>query len=218
MRIQDFERFAIDVEQVVLWQYQNSKNIRTLIDNKQNWLFNNHQAFWLLWHDTVFNLCTDIPIVFGMVVWSIILNIPVYIPIGGEAPAKPIWGFNEFDPTYPDLINDYKNFGTTIIANPGSGNFSTKSQFYALTVKEQQFLLRLRYFQLCNLSDVNDINLFLNHLCTNNTIGYTGTIYVEDNLDMTLTYVFTTNDFPGALFSVITNLDVLPRPAGVARV
>jgi len=218
MRIQDFDFFAIDVEQAVLWQYQNSTNLRQLINNKQSWLFNNQQLFWLLWYDTVFNLCTENPTVFGMVVWSIILNIPVYIPIGEEAPAKPIWGFNAFDPTYPDLINDYKNFGTTIIANPGSGNFSTKGQFSALTVQEQQFLLRLRYFQLCNLGDVNDINQFLNHLCSDNVINYTGTIYVEDNLDMTISYVFTTTDFPTALFTVINDLGVLPRPAGVAIV
>lgn len=218
MRIQDFEFFAIDVEQAVLWQYQNSKNIRTLIGDKQNWLFANHQVFWLSWRLTVFNLCTPEPTIFGMAVWSIILNVPVYIPIGDEPPAKPIWGFNAFDPSYPDLENDYKNFGTTIIANPGSGNFSTKSQFFALTVQQQQFLLRLRYFQLCNLGDVNDINEFLNHLCTDNTIGYTGTIYIEDNLDMTITYTFTEADFPPALFSVMNNLDIFPRPAGVARI
>jgi hypothetical protein len=218
MRIQDFDFFAIDVEQAVLWQYQNSTNLRQLIDNKQNWLFNNQQSFWLLWQDTVFNLCTDNPTIFGMVVWSIILNIPVYIPIGEEPTPKPIWGFNAFAPSYPDLENTYKNFGTTITANPGSGNFSTRGQFFALTVEQQQFLLRLRYFQLCNLGDINDINQFLNHLCIGNTIGYTGTIYVEDNLDMTITYVFTTSDFPVALFSIINDLDVFPRPAGVARV
>jgi hypothetical protein len=218
MRIQDFDKFEIDVEEAVLWQYQNSRNIRTLIGNKQTWLQANHQIFWFHWHDTVFNLCTSNPTVFGMVVWSIILNLPVYIPIGEEIPEKPIWGFNAFDPSYPDLENSYKNFGTTITANPGSGNFSTKGQFFALTVQQQQFLLRLRYFQLSNLGDIDDINLFLNHLCTNNAIEYTGTIYVEDHLDMTISYIFTTDDFPGALFSVINDLDVFPRPSGVAIV
>lgn len=218
MRIQEFDRFEIDVEQAVLWQYQNARNLRTLISDKQGWLVANHQVFWINWHNTVFNLCTNNPTIFGMVVWSIILNLPVYIPVGDEPPAKPIWGFNAYDPTYPDLENDYKNFGTDIITNPGSGNFSTKSQFFALTIQQQQFLLRLRYFQLCNLGDVNDINAFLNHLCIDNTIGYTGTIYIIDNLDMTIEYVFTESDFPPALFSLILNLDVLPRPAGVARV
>ncbi len=219
MRIQDFELFAVDVEQAVLWQYQNSLNIRTLIGDKQTWLYANQQIFWLNWYDTVFNLCTANPTIFGMVVWSIILNVPVYIPIGDEQPAKPIWGFNAFDPTYPDLENDYKNFGTDFTANPGSGNFSTKSQFFALTVQEQQFLLRVRYFQLANLGDVDDINMFFDHICTDNTIGYTGTIYIEDNLDMTVTYVFTVPDtFPPALFSILNNLDIFPRPAGVARI
>lgn len=215
MRIQDFELFAIDVESAVLWQYQNAKNLRTLVSNKQNWLYANHQIFWLNWQATVFNLCTSAPTAFGMVLWSTILNVPVYVPVGDEAPAKPIWGFNAFDPT---LINANKNYGTTLAGNPGSGNFSTKQQFIALTIFEQQFLLRLRYFQLCNLGDINDINAFLDHLCAGNTIGYSGTIYIIDNLDMTVTYVFTEPDFPPALFSIINNLDIFPRPAGVARI
>lgn len=82
MRIQEFDRFEIDVEQVVLWQYQNSTNLRTLISNKQNWLVANHQVFWINWHNTIFKLTTSNPSIFGMVVWSIILNLPVYIPIG----------------------------------------------------------------------------------------------------------------------------------------
>ena len=74
----------------------------------------------------------------------------------------------------------------------------------------------MRYFQLTNLGDVNDINQFFNVLCTNNDIGFTGTIYAVDNFDMTMNYVFTTDDFPGSLFAVLIDLDVLPRPAGVA--
>ena len=215
MRIQGFNRFEIDAELAILWQYENATNLRTLVNNKQNWLRDNHQFFWIDWTQDIFNLATDAPNAFGMTVWSIILNTPVLIPVGEEPTAKPIWGFNEFDPVYPALENDNRNFGTTILLNPGSGNFSTKNQFYALTVEQQQFLLRLRYFQLTNLGDINDINTFLNHLCDTSNIDYNGTIYVIDNLDMTISYIYT-DDFPPALFLAIRDLDVLPRPAGVA--
>ena len=213
MKIFDFEQFTIDTEQATLWQYQNARNIRTLMSNKQTWLYSNHQIFWANWLRTVFDLTTSTPTIFGMEIWSIILNVPLFVPIDEEKVDKPVWGFNRVPP-----VNDYKNFGDTIAANPGSGNFSTKNQFYSLTVFEQQFLLRVRYFQLTNLGDINDINAFFNHICDGNFIGYTGTIYAVDNLDMTMSYVFTTNDFPVPLSALLNNLNILPRPAGVAIV
>lgn len=213
MRIQQFT-YEADISPAVLWQYSNTQNLLTLITNKQDWLTVNQTEFWENWYNTVFNLSTTTPTLFGVSVWAIILNIPLFVPLNPESPSKPNFGFNAYDPTFPTLENSYLNFGVTITANPGSGNFSTRHSFYELTVQEQQFLLRVRYFQLCNLGDINDINRFFNHLCMNNTIAYTGTIYVLDNLDMTISYVFTTDDFPPDLFSVLTDLDIFPRPAG----
>ena len=47
-------------------------------------------------------------------------------------------------------------------------------------------------------------------------IGFTGSIYCLDNLNMSVTYQFTTGDFPPNLMEAITLLDLWPRPAGVA--
>jgi len=217
MRIEEFNYSEdMDVLPCILWQYEGATNLIGLVQAKQDWLDSNHASFWIGFHNDIFNLATNSPTLFGVSVWSIILNTTMYVPLTPESEDKPIWGFNAFDPTYPDLENDYKNFGTTIDDNPGSGNFSTRGQIFELTIPQQQFLLRLRYFQLCNLGDIYDINLFLNYLCTSNIIGYTGTIYVIDNLNMTITYVFTAADFPANLLAVINELGVLPRPAGVA--
>src|ERR1700728_11921 len=208
----------MNVLPAILWQYENANNLIALINAKQSWLNTNHSDFWTNFQDNIFTLVTPNPTLFMVSLWSIILNIPLYVPLSPEPDDKPIWGFNAFDPSYPDLENTYLNFGQTITANPGSGNFSTRGTFFELTVQEKQFLLRLRYFQLCNLGDIYDINSFLNYLCIDNTIEYTGTIYVIDNLNMTITYTFTTDDFPPNLLSVIQDLDVLPRPAGVATI
>lgn len=219
MRIEEFNYTQdMDIMPAVLWQYENAPNLMTLIRNKQAWLDTYHSAFWLDFQKNIFDLTTENPTLFGLAVWSIILNLPLFVAIRPDDPSKPTWGFNAFDPTFPDLLNSYKNFGDTIVLNPGSGNFSNRGSYFTLTIFEQQFLLRLRYFQLSNLGDIIDINQFLNYLCTNNRIQYTGTIYVIDNLDMTISYVFTTNDFPPDLLNVINDLDLLPRPVGVAIV
>lgn len=209
MRIQEFDYVeTADVLPSILWQYENATNLISLIKSKQAWMNFYHSIFWVDFQNNIFTLSTPDPTLFTVSLWAIILNIPLYVPLQPEDTLKPVFGFNAFDPTYPNLENSYENFE--------NGNFSTKGQFFILTIEEQQFLLRLKYFQLCNLGDIFDINQFLNYLCNTSNIGYTGTIYVVDNLDMTITYVFTENDFPPNLYSVIQDLDIFPRPAGVS--
>lgn len=206
MRIESFNE-PVDLLQAVLWQYGNATNLLSLLNQKQAWYDLNQTKFWTDWYNNVFNLSTSTPTLFGLSVWSIILNIPLYVPLDPEPDDKPLWGFNEVNPAYPDYVGTFLNFG--------NGTFSTRDQYIVLTIPEQQFLLRLKYFQLSNLGDITDINRFLNYLCTNNTIGFTGNIYVLDNFDMSITYVFTTLDFPPALINAMRDLDVFPRPAGV---
>ncbi len=216
MRIEEFNYAEeMNVLPSILWQYENTANLKGLVLAKQAWLETNFTQFWLNYQNNIFNLATENPTLFQMSLWCIILNVPLYVQSVDPA-GKPIWGFNEIitPGTPPTLENSYKNFGTTFAGNPGSGNFSVQ-QGYVLSVKEQQFLLRLRYFDLCNLGDIIDINSFLRYLCLTSDIGYTGTIYIIDNLDMSITYIFTTTDFPPNLLAVLKKLNILPRPAGV---
>ncbi len=226
--IQEFNDFLIDLSPCLLWQYDQAKNLNSLINSKQNWYDIYQSEFWQNWYNNVFNLSTCN--IFGLSIWSVILNVPLYVPIEPE-PESAIFGFNAYDPSFPELENDYWNF----FGEDGSGaNFSTYGQEITLTQQEQQFLLRLRYFQLSTLTNIagieidgipvttNDnvsstysINQFLNYLCTNSSIEYSGTIYALDGLDMTMTYVFTTDDFPINLFNALAGLDIFPRPAGV---
>lgn len=215
MQIEEFNYAEeMNVLPSILWQYEQAANLKGLVLAKQTWLDANFTGFWLNYQNNIFDLSTANPTLFQMSIWCIILNVPLLVNIKDPS-GKPIWGFNEYTASPPATINSYKNFGDTLVANPGSGNFSIQNG-HILTIQEQQFLLRLRYFDLCNLGDINDINSFLNYICTNNAIGYTGTIYVIDNLNMTITYTFTTTDFPVSLLAVLKSLDLLPRPAGVA--
>lgn len=361
-KIQEFNNFATDLKQSILWQYNDAKNLISLIDQKQIWYDVNQSGFWGVWTEIVFNLTTaDI---FGAAIWSIILDVPLLVT---DLPfvEQPTWGFNAykitgFDDTFvinesgdnivtasgafvvtgsgissslsvgmsvsgvgispdtvivsivsntiiyishlmtvdslesltfsldqdgvldsgsaivtglsdtsvihpgmavsgtgipgstsvlnilsstsitlsenatetgintltfsvtgdgnltdPGLINTYRNFE--------QGNFSQFNQNLNLSVEEQRWLLRLRYFQLTTLTNIAgfepnltySINKFLDYLCTDNDINYEGTVYVLDNLDMTITYHFTSTTFPSPLLNALIFLDIWPRPAGV---
>ena len=202
MRVQDFD-FSVDLMQAILWQYNRATNITGLIQEKQNWYNFNQEEFWEDWFVNVFNLETAN--FFGLSVWAYILNLPLFVPINPEDPDKPLWGFNAIDGAFPNYINTYQNFE--------NGNFAIQGGNVVLTLEEQRFILRLRYFQLCNRGAIPEINTFLNYLCTSSPeLG--GQIWALDGFDMTMTYVF---DFPISeqLRIVLQQYDLLPRPAGV---
>lgn len=201
MRIQRFN-YNVDVLQAILWQQDQATNLVQLATQKNAWYQAYQTEFWIDWYNNVFNLLTANT--FGLSVWSYILNIPLYINFDPEPDDKPLFGFNFFNPT---LKNNYTNFN--------NGNFSTKGSVLTLTEEEQRFLLRLTYYKYCTRSDVTDVNSFLNYLVTTSDIGYLGTIYMLDGLDMSITYVFSSPGFPSDLLQTIKDLDSFPRPAGV---
>jgi hypothetical protein len=216
MRIQEFD-YSVNLLQAILWQYDEASNLLSLINQKQSWYNLNQSQFWNDWYNNVFNLLTANQ--FGLSVWSYILNVPLYLDNPVDPDDKPVFGFNNNE-LYPILENTYLNFK--------NGNFSTKGTIINLTLEEQRFILRLRYFQLCtngivgNISyGTNDyqvvkgINSFLQYLLATSNIGYDGSIHVLDGLDMTMTYVIDNPGFPKELLDVIQLLDLFPRPTGV---
>lgn len=212
-KIQEIDN-TIDVLQALLWQYNNAIKLQFLIESKQFFWSSKYSVFWNSWYTDVFNLLTAND--FGLAIWSIILNIPMFIP----APIPNTWqffGFNEV----PE-INDNYNFDR--------GNFAPQA-VYPLTTEEQRLVLRLRYYQLVsngvmvnNAATIDDdpripaVNEFLAVLFPADIYpkilpGY-GTVYVLDGLDMSITYVFNIA-ISNNLLSVLKYYDVLPRPAGV---
>lgn len=216
MRIQTFD-YSVDLMQSILWQYNDAENLISLITQKQAWYTLNQSAFWSDWYANVFDLRTAN--FFGLAVWSYILDLPLFVPIDPEPNDKPNWGFNEYNPSFPTLINNYQNFE--------NGNFSTKGQVITLTLEEQRFILRLRYYQLVSngaiFTDENDntnpqkipnINKFLAYLINTSAFEPIGNMWCLDGLDMSITYVF---DFEMSreLRYVLVQYDLLPRPAAV---
>jgi hypothetical protein len=231
MNIQKFN-YDVDLLAVVLWQYNEATNLLSLLEQKQAWYDNNQTVFWEGWYNQVFNLSPWNSQItpFGLAVWSIILNMPLYIPLG-DVVSTVEWGFNQIPP-----VNDYLNFD--------NAPFPPTTPVITLTAPQQHFLLLLKYFNCTTRGTVNNapgtsfvqstenapyynnylynINSFLQALCfyLGDAIGYSGqTIVCNDNLDMTITYVFSDpSQFPSNLARAIAMLDLYPRPAGVAIV
>lgn len=212
MRIEEFN-FHVDILASIIWQYNESTNLLSLVNQKQNWYDLYQSDFWTTWYNEVFNLSENQITLFGLAVWSIILDVPLYVPIDPEADTKPIWGFNSIIGAWPTLANSYLNFFGPTSTTDGA-NFSTRGQNIILTIPQQRFLLRLKYFNLTTRGDITDINAFLAYLISTSDIGYTGAMYVLDGLNMEIVYVFT-QEFPFQLLAALRELDLFPRPAGV---
>jgi hypothetical protein len=202
MNIEEFD-YNIDINKVLLWQYNNSPSIQELVFNKNIWTALFGTLFWEDWQFIVFDLRTaDL---FGLTVWSIILDLPLFVPVSNESPVGvPIWGYNVVNTPAPppDLENSNLNYD--------HGNLAGALVVPTLTQEEQRVALQLRYYQLVSRGAVTEVNQFLNYL-----FGSQGGAWMIDNFDMTITYEF---GFPisGVLLSVISAYQLLPKPAGVA--
>jgi hypothetical protein len=207
--------YSVNLLQALLWQYDSAVNLISLMTQKQTWYDTNQQDFWTDWYTNVFNLetCNQ----FGLTLWSIILDVPDYVPAGNTPlDSTRIFGFNN-NSAYPTLENTYQNFVGLYTPPPA---LSPGGNFYPiggtrLSLAEQRLLLRIRYYQLTSNGNTTQINVFMNWLFENSPDFPAGNyIWAIDDFNMTIGYVFST-DFPLELLTALTASDVLPRPAGV---
>lgn len=186
--IQEFD-FSVNLLKAILWQYNEASNLQALLEDKADWYELNQTEFWENWITDVFDLRTAND--FGLTVWSIILGQPIYTTFMPDT-GKEAFGFGA----------DRFNFD--------QGNFASDTgTTYRLPKESARLLLRLRYFQLTSSGTVPETNRMLQYL-----FGAAGNAYLVDNYDMTQGYVF---DFAltADVSFILTNFDVLPRPAGV---
>ena len=187
----EFFDFSVNLLKAILWQYNEAENLQSLLTSKQDWYNTNQQQFWWWWFYNVFNLPTAND--FGCNVWSIILELPLFVSTPASGPDAPIFGFD---------ASFFKNFNR--------GNFGTRAGATAgLTLQSKRYALQLRYFTLVTSGTVPEINRFMKYI-----FGNAGNVFLNDNHDMTQTYVFGF-PIPAQLAFLFDNFDVLPRPAGV---
>ena len=186
---QEFD-FYINIMKALLWQYNDAPALQSIVTNKQKWLICNHTKFWNDWINNVFNLTTADD--FGLSVWSIILDLPLYVNEGATPAGVLSFGFSANNGNFNN-----SNFG------------NLNGQTVNLPTATKRIALQLRYFQLVSSGTVPEINRFLKFL-----FGNMGTSFLVDNHNMTQQYIFF---FPLTwdLQYLFNNFDILPRPAGV---
>jgi hypothetical protein len=188
MRNQEVD-LSVDVNQAVLWQYNSAARLQKLLQAKSDWYALNHQLFWERWIIDVFNLQTANE--FGLSVWALILNLPLFLGAEPDDPDKPLWGFGSFN----------QNFG--------HGNFARANGGVRLDIEEKRLLLRLRYFQLISRAAVPETNEFFAKVF----LAY-GPVYVLEGLDMSIVVVFI-GAVPWRLRYILKQFDLIPRGSGV---
>lgn len=189
--------FSVDVLSALLWQYNEAPALTEVLEQKQAWYDLNQKLFWQNWINDVFDLRTAND--FGCAVWSIILRLPLAIEY--DVPDGPPWGFGPYTSGGPP---DEGNM------NFDRGNFQALvPTVLPLTLDQKRIALQMRYFQLFTHGAVPQINAMLKRL-----FGKYGLAYVEDHLDMTMTYHFAFK-MPHPLLFLFNYYDLLPRPSGV---
>jgi len=179
---------SVDTMRAVLWQYDSAPKLMSLMQAKADWWGRNQMSFWEDWRRDVFDLRTAND--FGLSVWAIILNLPLSAARDGE--AKPTFGFGEYNQNFA-----HGNF------------FGMSTGDLPLLTGQRRQLLQLRYVQLTHRPSVPVINRALRRIYADSLV------FVRDNLNMSMTYVFD-YDLPSNYVLALTTLDVLPRPAGVS--
>ena len=199
--------FSIDLLQAILWQYEHATNLKTLCTKKQKWYEVNHTQFFIDNYSKVFDLWSDDFSDFGATVWSILLKIPLQ------------FGDNLYPSTAQFLQLDVKH-------NFDNGNLYETGAGLTLDLEDKKFILRFRYYELVmngaigtlapnkeNPSPMLGLSDFVS-LVFSKYKKYQGQVHVVDNLDMSISYIFSVEP-PYIIRQMIEKYDILPRPAGV---
>lgn len=187
--IESFD-YSVNILRSLIWQYNDAPNITALLQSKQDFYTRAQTEFWNNWFRDVFNLDTAND--FGLSVWSIILDTPLFGQTDDSPADYPAFGFAAFG-----LNFDNGNFAT----DPGAVN--------RISTEQRRLILKLKFRQITSDGSIPDMNRAIRDV-----FGQ-GRGHVLDNNDMSITYVFTPA-LSTTLREVIEQFNVLPRPSGVA--
>lgn len=177
-----------DPAQTLLSQYANSPVLTDLIDRLSMAI--DRQEDFDAFHDIIWNI--DTAAGFGLDIWGRIVGVgrALYVP------DEEYLGFSEAGDAYP--------FGEGIFYG---GTSATPNYLLTDTAYRRVIMAKAAL----NITDgsIHAINAILMALFPSS-----GNVYVRDNRDMTLTYVFGA-PITRIEYAIVTQANVLPRPAGV---
>ncbi|MFT9016568.1 MAG: DUF2612 domain-containing protein [Acetobacter sp.] len=179
-----------DIERTILSQYANSPSLCAMI---AGWnLALDPTSLLDRWYDLVWNMRTAQG--FGLDVWGRIVGVSRVLSISSET----YLGFAEAN----DLTEDGFSTAPWYTGRATTTNFALADEGYRQLIYAKA---------LANIADCSVLSL---NLIAMTLFAGQGDVWVRDNGDMTMTYIF---DFvpTDVQISIIQNSGVLPRPAGV---
>ena len=182
--------FSADFSDVILWQYDKSTNLKSLINNKQSFYNDNVDKFFNDWYKNIFNL--DTANYFGLIIWALILGCTEYIELTSKISQK-AFGFGPY----------HKNFHES--------NFALSNYIYNLQTESLRKVLKAQMYNFNSNGSLYDINKVLNVIYPEHNPYAT---YDKDT--NVLTYHFpiplSEEDMNIVMFS-----NMFPTPVGVKR-
>jgi hypothetical protein len=180
-----------DYNQTVISQYANSPTLLRMIENMAECIdmTADRDAFY----DMVFNVETAQGA--GLDIWGRIVGVSRVIPTGGE-----------------DIEFGFAEAGSLSATGFGQGDFyDGQSVTSNVALSDDAFRLLIMAKIMSNITDcsIPSINMIMSALFPGR-----GDCHVQDNLNMTLTYIFTFATTPVEK-AVIQGSGVLPKPTGV---
>ena len=133
--------FSANFSDVILWQYDRSTNLKSLIADKQSFYDDNVDKFFSDWYNDVFNL--DTANYFGLIVWALILGCTEYVELTSKIGQKAI-GFGPY----------HKNFHES--------NFALSNYIYNLPTESLRKVLKAQIYNFNSNGSLYDINRVLN--------------------------------------------------------
>lgn len=180
----------LDPRGTVISQYANSPVLLALIDQLGEAL--GRGALFDAFFDKVWNIETATG--FGLDIWGRIVGVSRSLYVAGGT----FLGFSTASPDVTPFGTGVFFGGTALVPN------------YSLTdLAYRKLILAKAAFNITNCSPPA-INAILRAIFP----GY-GNVYVRDNLDMTITYVFGSR-LTNLDYAIVTQSGVVPRPCGVA--
>ena len=181
--------YAIDLNDCVTWQYENTTRLKQLINYKN--AFNIYvREFLENWYQEVFNLETAS--YFGLIIWSIILSHTNYVQLRSRIGSKS-FGFGQY----------HKNFFES--------NFGLSDYIYTLKTKELRQILIAQCYNLQSNGSLYDLNHIVNLAFPNHEA------FVEVDYELrVLTYHFPIALSDEEL-SIAVHSNILQVPIGMKR-
>jgi len=180
---------SVNLLRALLWRDSGALKFQKYMEIKSALANQRISDFMDSWVRDVLNV--DTANEFGLAVWSRILDVNLQVK-AEQGSTKQNFGFGANN------------------LNFNRGNFGTPAgSVISLTLEQQRLVIKLRLYQLTGRAAVFEVNAYLKELLGDDAA------YAYDPLNMTfITYFFSETPSQQLRF-ILSNYDLLPRPAGV---